>query len=89
MNNKIEELELKCYDIIELDPLKTGIIGCTDRIFNKQKFAELVIEECIISATTEMISSGFDSYDELTEYDRGCDDTAALIASRIKDKFKN
>lgn len=52
MNEKIKELECKCYDIIELDPLKTGMANCTDRIFNKQKFAEMIIQECIDTVIT-------------------------------------
>jgi hypothetical protein len=86
MNDKIKELKKRAT----IEEYSHGAFGESEIFYrlDAEKFAELIIQECIISATTEMISSGFDSYDELTEYERGCDDTAALIASRIKDKFK-
>jgi hypothetical protein len=90
MNIKIIKLALDAnlLDYVEHETPRNYFISGNADVEDVIKFANLIIEECIISATTEMISSGFDSYDELTEYERGCDDTAALIASRIKDKFK-
>lgn len=51
------------------------------------KITQLIVEKCSRIAMEQSRSTDFASYDELDDYDRGCDDTASIISSRIKDYF--
>jgi hypothetical protein len=53
----------------------------------EEKFAELIVRECAQIAMQQQQSHSFDSYDELTEYERGQDDTASTISGQIKQQF--
>lgn len=53
----------------------------------EEKFAELIVHECAQIAMQQQQSHSFDSYDELTEYERGQDDTASTISGQIKQQF--
>ena len=61
MNERIKELELQCYVTLT----KAGLDGChekTSTIFDQEKFAELIVRECMeqlnISNVPAPISAG-------------------------------
>ena len=83
MNEKIKELAEQSF-------LFDGYGSAIPTYGNEelQQFAQSIIQQCANIAMSYSNASSFDSYDELSEYDRGCDDTAALISSQIKKAFK-
>jgi hypothetical protein len=52
------------------------------------KFARLIAEECADIAMKQHHSMSFEEYDELEEYDRGCEDTASIISGQLNRLFK-
>jgi hypothetical protein len=51
MNERISELEALCWEDIPCVPYWDGMPGkhelyTTEKVFNKEKFAELIVEEC-------------------------------------------
>ena len=83
MNEKIKEFAEQCF-------LFDGYGAAIPTYGNEelQQFAQSIIQKCANIAMSYSNASSFDEYDDLSEYDRGCDDTAALISSRIKGVFK-
>lgn len=53
-----------------------------------EEFAKLIQTQCARIAISYMHSNSFESHDDLSNYERGCDDTAALISSRINNMFR-
>jgi hypothetical protein len=52
MNERISELEALCWEDIPCAPYWDGMPGkhelyTTEKVFNKEKFAELIVRECI------------------------------------------
>lgn len=82
MNEKIKELAEQAFD-------QASYNDAANITAYSERFAELLIQKCANIALSYSNASSFYSYDELSDYDRGCDDTAALISSRIKDVFKH
>ena len=56
MNERIRELAEQATEIIDVSA-KLGMPG-TDRIFNKEKFAELIVKECMRVGRTSQINNG-------------------------------
>ena len=54
---------------------------------DEQKFAELIVQECAQLAMLQHQSSSFVTYDDLSDYERGQDDTASVISGQIKQHF--
>ena len=54
---------------------------------DEDKFASLIIDECIGIAMNQQQPNSLDIYGILDDYDKGCTDTANLIASKIGDFF--
>jgi hypothetical protein len=53
MNERISELEALCWEDIPCVPYWDGMPGkhelyTTEKVFNKEKFAELIVRECIL-----------------------------------------
>jgi hypothetical protein len=71
MNERIRQLTEQCY---EHDQSWTGV---GQRIFNKEKFAELIVRECA--------KKGFDIFDE--EPDAPASDLQFYVRDRIKEHF--
>jgi hypothetical protein len=57
-------------------------------IYDTESVIDVVLQHCKLIAMSYSKSCSFQSYDELDEYDRGCDDTAVSITSRINDLLK-
>lgn len=92
MNEKIKELaEQAGFIAWEDEPWNPGDVFDWSSVYDSEleKFARLIQERCAAIAMSYSNASSFDSYDELDSYDRGCDDTAALIASQIKNIFRS
>jgi hypothetical protein len=52
MNERISELEALCWEDIPCAPYWDGMPGkhelyTTEKVFNKEKFAELIVRECV------------------------------------------
>jgi len=58
MNERIKELAEQCY---EHDPSWTGV---GQRIFNKEKFAELIVAECLAIIQTEVSMKYKDGWEQ-------------------------
>jgi hypothetical protein len=56
VNERIRELAEQATEIIDVSA-KLGMPG-TDRIFNKEKFAELIVKECMRVGRTSQINNG-------------------------------
>lgn len=52
------------------------------------KLVELIILECSKIAMTHHQSHSPKDYENLEQYDKGCDDTASAISGQILSKFK-
>jgi hypothetical protein len=85
MNEQIKELIEQCSETST--SYFDGRGNVTSTYFNKEKFAELIVRGCAQIAMQQQQSHSFDSYDELTEYERGQDDTASTISGQIKQQF--
>ena len=47
MNERLRELAEQATETIVLDRKKSAIEYATDIVFNKEKFAELIVKECL------------------------------------------
>jgi len=52
MNERIKELAEQCWENVPCLPYWVGIAGkrellSTEKVFNKEKFAELIVKECM------------------------------------------
>ena len=54
MHPLIAHIETTCYETIKSHPNKTGKNICTEVVFNKEKFAKLIIQEVIAAAYDEI-----------------------------------
>lgn len=87
MNERIKELAAKARDFATTkDAFGEYSIAFDNEKF-EQKFAELIAKDCAQIAMSQHQSHSFASYDELDEYDRGCDDTASTISGQIRQRF--
>jgi hypothetical protein len=60
MNERIQEIAEQATDVIEIVNPDTGITH-TREFFDKEKFAELIVRECVIRAEREWIRNGSDT----------------------------
>jgi hypothetical protein len=82
MNDRIREFAEKArYKIYDSngDLVEFGI--------NENMFASLIVQACADIAMEQRQSNSFDIYGLLDDYDKGCTDTASLIASKISNFF--
>jgi hypothetical protein len=73
MNERIQELAEQCY---EHDQSWTGV---GQRIFNKEKFADMIVQECISVMKSTV--------DESIDFERKLDETSSWIESDINKHF--
>lgn len=76
MNERIKALADQCYYDDNVRPDGTRISECEFIIFDKQKFAELIVRECAQV-----------SLDDISDGDACCTNTADRIARQIKEHF--
>ena len=64
MNKRIRELAEQAWETIDVSA-KLGIPG-TERVFNKEKFAELIVRECakIVEDSTWNLPHGYKAVDQ-------------------------
>ena len=79
MNERIRELAEQATEIIDVSA-KLGMPG-TDRIFNKEKFAELIVRECA------KISEKSQWTEAKGEYYQGFNEAMIYVSSKIKQHF--
>jgi hypothetical protein len=53
MNERIKELENQCWEDIPVD-IDYDYLSRVRRVFNREKFAELIIQECYLYISGEM-----------------------------------
>ena len=78
MNERIKELESQAVYYNEDEE-------CW--MFDREKFAELIVRECAQIAMFQHQSHSFSSYEDLDDYERGQDDAASAISGQIKQHF--
>ena len=88
MNEKIRELAKNVdavFDVVAMGR-HDGVLFTETEL---EEFAKLIQKQCARIAISYIHSNSFESHDDLSNYERGCDDTAALISSRINNMFRS
>ena len=84
MNTRITELETQSYvecSRLEVDPPSGYLVEVTSKQFSREKFAELIIRECM------SLCAKVEHDDELSDYAGGFKDGALLCQREIQDHF--
>jgi hypothetical protein len=85
MNERMAELFAQATTIVEM----VGPQGYTSSYanFDREKFAELIAQECARLAMTQHCSTSPADYGNMEPYEQGCDDTASRISGLIRRTF--
>ncbi len=88
MNERIRELADQILpnekEFHQGDPKDWGYFFSGEEL---EKFADLIAKECAQLAMTQHNSTSPNDYDEMDQYDKGCDDTASSISGLIRRTF--
>jgi len=76
MNERIRELYNQCFVVLENDSPNTA--------FDFEKFAELIVRECIHLVNNSQHQNSLDKYDE---YFKGFNESLVFAQNRIKQHF--